>query len=148
MKVLHNKKALERGLVFIFSMFLIALLFFIFFMVNRSDQASNEEIIAKDLKSMQYGIFLSSYLNSGSAYGIFSDLIIESYSKNDFAILESETSKYLNKIYTKEIGWEMTLNKEKIGERYKGSKKIIEDNAVVPGIDRQPIKITLKVSHT
>ena len=148
MKAMHNKKAMEKGLVFIFSMFLIALLFFIFFMVNRSDQASNEEIIAKDLKSMEYGIFLSSYLNSDSSYGVFSDLIIESYSKNDFAILESETSKYLNQIYNKEIGWEMTLNKEKIGERYKDSKKIIEDTAVVPGIDRQPIKITLKVSHT
>ena len=148
MRILSNKKALEKGLVFIFSIFFIALQFFIFFQYHRFALASNEEIIVEDFKAIESGTFLSSYLNSESAYGIFSDIIIESYSKNDFEIMDSETRKYLSNVYGKDIGWEMTLNEDKIGEKYRSSKKIIEDNAVVPGIDRTPIRIVMKVSYT
>lgn len=143
-----NKKGLERGLVFIFSGFFIAMLFFVYFLSINHDIKKTTEPLEEDLEDIEAGTYLNSYFNSENVYGSFSDLIIDSYAKNDFTAFKSETTKYFSEIYGKQMGWKITLNKQEISDNYKGTKKIIEDNGVLPGVDRKPIRIELRVSYT
>ena len=146
MKAAKNKKGMEKGLVFLFAMFLIAIQMFVFFQYYKLEREAGAEVILADFDSFKSDTFLSTYLKSESRYGPFSGLLYEAYSKNDFSLLESETTAYLEKIFEKEIGWEMSLNEEEIGEGYSKRKKTLEDSAIIPGPDRQPIKIIIRIS--
>ena len=140
-----NKKGMEWGLVYIFSIFLIAIFFFTFFLYQRNNFEMNEEIINENIDNMKTNHYFLSYLDEETQYGRISDLIIIGYLTDDFSILEQETGKYFNT--DGEInGWEIYIEKKKLSKDFISSKVFFDEKTIIPGADREPLEIRLRLS--
>lgn len=141
---MKNKKGMEQGMVFLFSVFFIALLFFIFFQYHNFSTASGNELLEREYELRKGNTLIFAYLESDTPYGGFSGLLIEAYEAGDFSRVKSQTSAYIGEIYGEEAGWELELNDQKVGNDFEAKRMIAESEAVIPG--EEPIDVILKVS--
>lgn len=71
--------------------------------------------ITTETKDTNSWVFTVPYLNS-EVGGKISDIIVMSYTNEDYSFLKEKTNEILEKVYNEEVGWELYLNGDKVIE--------------------------------